>query len=55
MKTTRQIQFIVRIILTLCLVATIWLRVDWSIGLFVLLISIRNEITDYLSTVRPKQ
>jgi hypothetical protein len=40
--------FFIRFALGAALVTTIWIRVDWSVGLFALLSLIRAELEDYL-------
>lgn len=37
-------QFNVRSLLSIILILAIWVRVDWTVGLFALLVIIENEI-----------
>jgi hypothetical protein len=46
------INLLIRCFLGGALITTIWIRVDWSVGLFALLVFIRSEIDNWINFKR---
>ena len=47
-----KIQFYIRLVLSALLIVSIWERVDWTVGLFALLVAVETEIR-YLKLSKP--